>query len=153
MGNAVVLCSGWDTWVPVLLFGGLGLPLVLQDLRDATVSQPLLVAVTLVWWFSACLGPEPEGRLLAAGVVLLLGALLLAVLPGRLGEADVAFMAGMASLLSFWPLMASMALACLAALSAFVWTFRKSEVMLYPLPFLPSLYWGGAAIWLGRLLL
>jgi hypothetical protein len=152
MENAVVPSwTAWEPWVSVFLFCILGFPPVLQDLRDNTVSQFLLVTVVLVWWSLSAVGPESQNRLLAAAVVLVLGAFLLNLLPGRLGEADVIFMAGMASLFSFWPLVLALALGCVGALSAFVWMLRgkRTEVLGYPLPFLPSLYWGGLTISLG----
>ena len=87
---------------------------------------------------------EPESRLLAVAVVPLLGTQFLAVLTRRIGEADVGFIAGMASLLTFWSLVLSSGLACSAALPLYLWMFRNtsSEAILYPVPFLPSLYRG-----------
>ncbi len=138
-------------WIPMFLFGVLGLPLAVQDQKDGAVSLVLLVSVVVVWWSSALLTPKPEDHLLAAGSVLVVGALLLLVFPGRLGEADIVFMAGMASMFTFWPLIICFALACFASFVAYFWLFCKlgSQAMLYPLPFLPSLYWAGLTISVG----
>ena len=155
MVNDVPIDFQWDPWVSLLLFGVLALPLVLQDLKDNSVSEPLLIAISLLWWTTAFATTAPLNRLIAAAIVLLVGSLLLTILPGRLGEADVVFISGMAALFSFWPLIFSLGLGCLAALMAYSWMFRKNprDVMVNPLPFLPSLYWGGLTIALGRLVL
>jgi len=154
VGNSMTQNIQWVTLVVLFLFVVPALPLVLQDLKENTVSRVLLTFVVLTWWVSALATPAPEARFFAVLVVLLLGALLLALLPGRLGEADVVFVSGMAALFAFWPLIFSLALGCLAALAAYLWMFlkRPSEAMMEPIPFLPSLYWGGLTVALGGFL-
>lgn len=138
------------SWVPLCLFAFLSLPLVWQDVKDSSVSLALLVGVYALW-LTAALAAGQAGRLAAAAIVLLAGALLSCVLPDRLGEADIVFMSGMASLFAFWPLMIAVSLGCVAALAAFLWLSRggRGEVLGQPLPLLPSLYWGGLAVILG----
>jgi hypothetical protein len=137
--------------LPAFLFAVLGLPLIWQDARMNSVSLGLLIAVFAAWLASAILIEGTAGHLLAASVVLLLGSLLLVVLPDRLGEADVVFMSGMALLLPFWSLLFALILGCVGALAAFAWFSRREggDFLTRPLPFLPSLYWGGLAIVLG----
>lgn len=141
-------------YLPPLLFALLALPLVWQDLKDNSVSLSLLVAVYLIWLSAALVSGQGEGRLAASAIVLLVGALLLAALPGRLGEADVVFMSGMASLFPFWPLMIALSLGCVAGLAAFLWLSRGGgeEALSGPLPLLPGLYWGGLTVILGGIL-
>jgi hypothetical protein len=140
-----------DFCLPSLLFACLALPLVGQDLEDGSVSLVLLASVYLAWLFSALIPSLGGGSLQASAVVLLIGTALLKALPGRLGEADVVFMSGMAALFQFWPLMMALALGCVAGLSAFVWLFRDGieGIGSRRLPLLPSLYWGGLAVILG----
>ena len=140
-------------WLPSILFVLFGLPLILQDLKDSSVSFELLLAILLAWILAAIFSDQAVQRLLAASIVLLIGTLLFLVLPGRLGEADVLFMSGMALIFSFWPLMIALALGCVAGLAAFMWHARggRTECLSYPLPLLPSLYWGGLTVVLGRI--
>jgi len=137
--------------LPTLLFAALGLPLVWQDLKESTVSSVLLAAVFLAWSAMTLFLGDGISHLLAALIVLALGSLLLMIFPGRLGEADVVFMSGMALFLPFWSLLIAMALGCIAALAAFVWLSRGAgaDSFARPLPFLPSLYWGGLTIIIG----
>lgn len=139
------------TQVTSLLFAFLGLPLILQDIRHSSVSMGLLTAAFLIWTASSFVMEDGASRLVAAGVVLLLGALLLMIFPGRIGEADVVFMSGMAVFLPFWSLLIGIALGCIAALSAFVWLYRRGGEgsLREPIPFLPSLYWGGLTVMIG----
>lgn len=154
MDNTAVSFFLRTSWIPALLFGVLSLPLVLQDMKDSMVSRALLVVVALLWCTSALWTREPESRLVTVAAVLLLGALVTALLPGRLGEADIAFMSGMAAVFSFWSLILSLALGCMAAFAAFLWRFRGNltSIVDEPLPFLPSLYWGGLTVALGGLI-
>ena len=138
---------------PFILFGVPGLPLVLQDLVDNSISSKILIIVLIIWWASSFLTPDPEFRLATSAGVLLLGGFLLSVLPGRLGEADVLFISGMASVFPFWPLIFSVAIGCVGALALFLWLSRGGRVVMNtPIPFLPCLYWGGLTIALGGLL-
>jgi len=139
--------------LPFLLFAALGLPLVWQDVKNNSVSMTILVAVFLSWSIFAFFREGAEGRLLATLVVMTMGSLLLLAFPGRLGEADVVFMSGMALLLPFWSLLIAFALGCIGTLSAFVWLSRKEgvEFLARPLPFLPSLYWAGLSTMLGEI--
>lgn len=137
--------------LPFLVFAALGLPLVWQDVKDNSVSLSFLLTVFLSWSIFAFFREGTESRLLATLLTMTLGALLLLAFPGRLGEADVVFMSGMALLLPFWPLLIAFALGCVGALSAFLWLSRQagSESLTRPLPFLPSLYWAGLSTMLG----
>lgn len=143
----------WKHFMPSILFMVLGLPLVWQDIKDNSVSLHLLVAIYALWLFSSIFAFQGSGSLAASAIVLLVGALLLAGLPDKLGEADVIFMSGMAALFSFWPLMIALSLGCIASLAAFFLLSRKAgeEVFSQPLPLLPSLYWGGLTVVLGGL--
>ena len=141
--------------LPQLLFALLALPLIWQDLKEYSVSLVLLVVVYSIWLSSTLIeglgAGFGEGRLAASAIVLLIGALLIRLLPGRLGEADVIFMSGMAAIFPFWPLMIALALGCIAGLAAFLWLSREGgdEVFSRPLPLLPGLYWGGLTVILG----
>lgn len=140
-------------WLPSLLFILLGFPIILQDLRESSVSFKLLLTVLVAWILAAVFSYQDAGHLLTASIVLLIGTLLFLILPGRLGEADVLFMCGMALIFSFWPLLMALALGCVAGLAAFMWYSRggRTENLSYPLPLLPSLYWGGLTVILGRI--
>ncbi|HTP59249.1 MAG TPA: hypothetical protein VMM82_10050 [Spirochaetia bacterium] len=137
--------------LPFLLLGALGLPLILQDIKDKSVSLALLLVAFVAWLAFASLWERAESRLLASLFVLLIGASLLLVFPGRLGDADVIFMSGMALLLPFWSLMMAFILGCVGALAAFLWLSRKGRdiPLTLALPFLPSLYWGGLTVMVG----
>jgi len=134
-------------------FAVLGLPLALQDAKDYSVSRSLLVGVYALWLVPDLLLGR-EGRLAAAAIALLLGGLFLRMLPERLGEADVVFMSGMAATFAFWPLMLAIGLGCIGGLAVFLWLSRggRNEALVQPLPFLPSLYWGGLTVIVGELL-
>ena len=136
---------------PFALFALLGLPLILQDIKDKSVSLILLLAAFLAWFAFAFFWESAEGQIVASLVVLVVGSVLLLIFPGRLGEADVVFMSGMALLLPFWSLLMALVLGCVGALSAFVWVSRKERdvSLTFPLPFLPSLYWGGLTVMVG----
>lgn len=151
LGLEVMLFPSLASWLPTLLFVVLGLPLVWQDSKDNSVSLGLLVGVFLAWSAISLLTTGSAARLFAALIVLVAGSLLLMILPGRLGEADVVFMSGMALLLPFWSLLLAIVLGCVAGLAAFVWFSRgdRGEFLSQPLPLLPSLYWGGLTIILG----
>jgi hypothetical protein len=141
----------WKQYLPLLLFAAFGLPLALQDIKDSSVSIELLAVAYLVWSASTCLSGESFDRAAAAAILMLLGSLLLLVLPGRLGEADIVFMSGMALFFPFWSLMIALALGCIGALAVFAWLSRggRADTLERPLPFLPSLYWGGLTVVLG----
>ena len=135
-----------------LFFGLLGFPLIWQDLRDNSISSKALFLVIAVWWVSSLLTPDPAFRLATSAGVLMVGGFLLFLLPGRLGEADVLFISGMACLFSFWSLIFSVALGCVGALALYLWLSRGGrEVVNTPIPFLPCLYWGGLTVALGGL--
>ena len=83
-----------------------------------------------------------------ASLVLLLGAVFLVAFPESIGEADIVFMAGMATLMDFWQLIFALALACLAGMALFVvqgWKRAHSDLVLR-LPFLPLLALGGSIV-------
>ncbi len=153
VGSEVPLSSFAAACLPLILFAGLGLPLAVQDLKDNSVSLVLLLVVYAVWSASTTLVDTSASHLVAASIVLLVGALLLVIFPDRLGEADVIFMSGMALFFPFWSLMIAFGLACIGALSAFAWLSRggRVDVLRYPLPLLPSLYWAGLTVILGRI--
>ncbi|NNM66887.1 MAG: hypothetical protein HKM06_02620 [Spirochaetales bacterium] len=136
----------------MLVFVALALPLVFQDLKAQSVSAPLLFFTYGIWCLFGLPFPGWPAHLAEAGVTLILGSLLLLFFPGRLGEADVLFMSGLAFLLNFWSLVVALALACLAALGAYTWSmrlgFRNERVE--AIPFLPSLFWGGLAVIMGK---
>lgn len=139
--------------LPVLAFLALGLPLAWQDARESSVAEILLLVVYGLWMAASLLSENPAARLLAAVLLLYAGGLFTLLLPNRLGEADIAFVSGMAALFSFWPLMMALALGCVAGLAAFLWLSRGDPaiVLSSPLPLLPCLYWGGATVILGGL--
>jgi hypothetical protein len=134
-----------------ILFALLGLPLAIQDSRDNSVSTVFLALAFSAW----CLGSLAMGtelmRAIAVAVILLAGALSLFAIPGKLGEADLVFMGGMAAIFPFPQLMLALGLACVAGLAAFAWLLRlgAKDTLARPLPFLPSLYWGGLTVILG----
>lgn len=80
------------------------------------------------------------GRLGAAGLVLILGGLLIRLLEGKLGEADVLFVSALSLVTPFWPLLVSVGLGCVSALVTLGLQKSTAET---PVPFLPSL----AASW------
>ena len=138
-------------WIPPFSFALLGFPLSLQDQSERSVSAVLLAVAYALWLASALVAGQGVERLLAPVFVLLIGRLVLFVLPDRLGEADVIFMSGMASIFPFWQLMLALALGCVAGLAAFAWGSRggRSDYLFCSVPFLPSLYWGGLTVILG----
>lgn len=145
--------SQTDTFAIVVMFGILGLPPVLQDLRNNSISSITLFLVLALWWGNALGAPDPAFRLATAAGVLLLGGFLLFLFPGRLGEADVLFISGMATVFSFWSLIFSVALSCIGALAVYCWLSRGGRTINdVPIPFLPCLYWGGLTVALGRLI-
>jgi len=78
----------------------------------------------------------------------------LVMFPGRLGEADVVFMSGMALLLPFWSMLISLALGCVGALAAFAWLGKGgADIATQRMPFLPSLYWGCLTTMIGGILI
>ena len=142
-----------STYLSPLLFAMLGLPLVIQDLRESSVSLILLIGSYALWALATFVGGQSVSRLVVAAIVLLVGALVLSLLPGRLGEADVLFISGMASIFPYWSFMIALALSCVAGLAAFLWLSRRGrdEMLSLPIPLLPSLYWGGLTVILGGL--
>jgi Flp pilus assembly protein protease CpaA len=144
-----------EAWLPALVFAAIGLPLIIEDVRHSSVPLGLLVGAFAAWLGTALILEGSTSRLLASSIVLVLGWLLIVILPDRLGEADVVFMSGMALLLPFWSLLFALILSCVGSLAAFAWLSRggRGEFLTRPLPFLPSLYWGGLAILLGGMLL
>jgi len=73
------------------------------------------------------------------------------IFPGRLGEADVVFMSGMALFLPFWSLLIAMALGLHRGAGGLRLgcPVGRRRFLRPPLPFLPSLYWGGLTIIIG----
>lgn len=132
-------------------FAILGLPLALQDSKDNSVSVSLLSIALGVWMVAArlpgCTGMGPVG----SAIVLLIGFGLSLFMPGGLGEGDVVFMAGMASIFSFWEFVIALLLGCVAALACYAWLARgrHADALRRPLPLLPSLFWGGLAVFAG----
>jgi hypothetical protein len=139
-------------YIPDIFFAFLGLLLVIQDTKENSVSLVLLV-VTYIAWSSSIffIWQATITRIAVSAIVLLIGALLLLILPGRLGEADVVFISGMALIFPYWSFMIALALGCVAGLAAFLWLSRggNDKVFLTPIPLLPSLYWGGLTVILG----
>ena len=137
------------------VFAVIGLPLALQDVKHREVSTPASAGSLAAWSVFSFLVLRNPRHPAVAVLVLLLGALLLTLFPGRLGEADVVFISGMALLMPFWPLMCAVGLACVSGLCAYVWlSWRYGTVMMSePIPFLPSLYWGGLAVMVGGIVM
>ena len=133
------------------VFAAVGLPLVIQDIRHNDVSTLASAAALAACILGSAFLVRNAQPGLVAAVLLALGALLLKLFPGRLGEADAVFMSGMALLMPFWSLMLAIGLACVSGLCAYVWlSWRHGTVILSePIPFLPSLYWGGLAVMVG----
>jgi len=129
------------------LFGSV--PLVWQDLEKMEVTQSWLFLV-LGGWALAAWGTTdtwPSAAALSAGV-LTLGALLLLVLPGTLGEADVVYMAALAWLLPFWSFLLALGLSVVLASMAFAAvSIRGHRNARLALPFLPFLALGGLGAW------
>lgn len=125
------------------------LPLLLQDQRSLSVSQWLLALVFTAWvllgWWA---GDVPAKAALSAGV-LTLGAVLIMLLPDRLGEADVVYIAGLAWLMPFWNLVLTVALACVMAMVALGVRARRGQgdPGELPVPFLPSLALAAMVMW------
>jgi hypothetical protein len=138
----------------LIVFAITGFPLVLQDQREHSVSQLLLFSTVTIWWGWALLSESSDGRLLAATLVLVAGAVFLVLLPGRFGEADVLFVAAMACLMPFFSWMTALMAGCGAGLIAFGWLawITRTSIRNVPVPFLPCLYWGGLTVLLGDLL-
>ena len=137
----------------LLVLVALGLPLVYQDIKFQSVSAPLLIFTYGIWCSFGLLFPGWSTHLAEAGVTLIVGTLLLVFFPGRLGEADVIFMSGLAFLLNFWSLLVALALSCLAALGAYTWSLRLGghDERVVAIPFLPSLFWGGLTVIMGKI--
>lgn len=124
-------------------------PLVWQDLKTLSVSQWLLGIVFTAWvllgWWA---GDVPAKAALSAGV-LTLGAVLIVLLPDRLGEADVVYIAGLAWLMPFWNLVLTVALACVMAMVVLgVRAWRgQGDLGVLLAPFLPSLALAAMVMW------
>jgi hypothetical protein len=87
-------------------------------------------------------------RFAVAVITLLLGAVLLIFIPDKLGEADIVFMSGMAAIFPYWSFLVAIALGCISASILFLWRCLSSGGGIFssPIPFLPSLYWGGIVV-------
>jgi hypothetical protein len=135
--------------IPDLIFVLLGLPLAVQDSKTNSVSVLLLFPTYAIWLISALAsGNSPVCRLFLSTIVLIIGALGAYFFPDRLGEADILFLSGMSAIFSYWSFVIAVALGCIGALSSFLWLSLKERKNIFPIPipFLPSLYWGGVAV-------
>jgi hypothetical protein len=137
-----------------LLFVLLGLPLVIQDIRANSVSISFLaIAFSLWYFFPFIVGQGTMGHSVLAALVLLIGALLVLLLPDRFGAADVVFISGMAAIFPYYSFVIAVALGCVGGVVAFIFLYvkGKDDAFTSPLPFLPSLYWGGLTVIIGGL--
>lgn len=140
--------DGNTQWILFAVFCIGSIPIVVHDLRNQEVPAVWL-AVLLAGLAAAVAvfeGESGAGRYLGASAALAAGGLVLAALPGRLGEADVLYAAAFPFVLDFFPLLFALGLACAGGMALFAYRAAARQSWTdVPVPFTPLLFWGVAA--------